>query len=61
MESLLPRAQDTDGTQVVPAKSKFLALGHDCSLMKGDEGKSESSTETGKLRETGKAEKVKRR
>ena len=30
-------------------------------MMKGDEGKSESSTETGKLRETGKAEKVKRR
>lgn len=54
MESMLPRAQYTDGAQVMPVKSKFLALGHDCSLRKGDERKSESSTETGKLRETGK-------
>lgn len=52
MESMLPRAQYTDGAQVMPVESKFPALGHDCSLMKGDERKSESSTETGKQRET---------
>lgn len=49
---MLPRAQYTDGAQVMPVESKFPALGHDCSLMKGDERKSESSTERGKLRET---------